>query len=149
MKILSIGNSFSCDAQRYLQRLAKKDGTPCKTVNLFIGGCSLRTHYLNMVQDSASYVLGFNGEETGFKVSISQALASDDWDVITLQQASHFSPKYETYVPYLEKLAEYVRKYCPRAKIYVHQTWAYVQLNQHMEQFQDTEQYLLPALVKP
>ena len=26
MKILSIGNSFSCDAQRYLHRLAKKNG---------------------------------------------------------------------------------------------------------------------------
>lgn len=125
MKVLSIGNSFSCDAQRYLHRLAKKDGVDIKTVNLFIGGCSLRTHYLNMLQDSASYVLGFNGEETGFKVSISQALSSDDWDVITLQQASQFSPKSETYYPYLEELAKCVRKYCPRAKIYIHQTWAY------------------------
>ena len=125
MKVLSIGNSFSCDAQRYLHRLAKKDGVDIKTVNLFIGGCSLRTHYLNMLQDSASYVLGFNGEETGFKVSISQALSSDDWDVITLQQASQLSPKYETYSPYLEVLAEYVRKYCPNAKIFIHETWGY------------------------
>ncbi len=125
MKVLSIGNSFSCDAQRYLHRLAKKDGVDIKTVNLFIGGCSLRTHYLNMLQDSASYVLGFNGEETGFKVSISQALSSDDLDVITLQQASQLSPKYETYSPYLEVLAEYVRKYCPNAKIFIHETWGY------------------------
>ena len=125
MKVLSIGNSFSCDAQRYLHRIAKKDGAQLKTVNLFIGGCSLRTHYLNALQDAAAYVLGFNGEETGFKVSISQALASDDWDVITLQQASQFSPDYETYTTYLQYLAEYVKKYCPRAKIYIHQTWAY------------------------
>jgi lysophospholipase L1-like esterase len=125
MKVLSIGNSFSCDAQRYLQRLAKKDGVEMKTVNLFIGGCSLRTHYLNMLQDAAAYVLGFNGEETGFKVSISQALASDDWDVVTVQQASHFSAKAETYFPYVQALTEYVRKYCPNAKIYVHETWAY------------------------
>ena len=125
MKILSIGNSFSFDAQRYLQRIAKKDGVIIKTVNLFIGGCSLRTHYLNALQDEAAYVLGFNGEQTGFKVSLSQALVSDDWDVVTLQQASQFSPKYETYSPYLEYLAELVRKYCPHAKIYIHQTWAY------------------------
>ena len=125
MKILSIGNSFSCDAQRYLQQIAKKDGVSIKTANLFIGGCPLRTHYINALQDGANYVLGINGVETGFKVSISQALASDDWDVVTLQQASQFSPKYETYSPYLEFLAGYVKKYCPHAKIYIHQTWAY------------------------
>ena len=125
MKILSIGNSFSCDAHRYLQRIAKKDGVNLKTVNLLIGGCSLRTHYLNVLQDSAAYAFHFNGEETGLKVSISQALASDDWDVVTLQQASQFSPNFDTYAPYLEYLAEYVKKYCPRAKIYLHQTWAY------------------------
>lgn len=125
MKILSIGNSFSCDAQRYLQRIAKQDGEKIKTVNLFIGGCSLRTHYLNALQDSANYVFGMNGEETGIKVSLSQALASDDWDVITLQQASQFSSDFETYSPYLEYIAEYAKKYCPHAKLFVHQTWAY------------------------
>ena len=125
MKILSIGNSFSCDAQRYLYRIAKKDGVNIKAVNLFIGGCSLRTHYLNILQDSVAYAFQFNGEDTGLKVSISQALASDDWDVVTLQQASHFSSNFDTYIPYLEYVAEYVKKYCPRAKIYIHQTWAY------------------------
>ena len=125
MKILSIGNSFSADAQRYFQRIAKKEGEAVKTMNLFIGGCPLRLHYLNALQDAVSYGLGFNGEETGFKVSLSQALASDDWDVVTLQQASKFSPRFETYTPYLEYLADYVRKYCPHAKLYIHQTWAY------------------------
>ena len=125
MKILSIGNSFSCDAQRYLYRIAKKDGVSIKAVNLCIGGCSLRTHYLNALQDSVAYAFQFNGEDTGLKVSISQALASDDWDVVTLQQASHFSSNFDTYIPYLEYVAEYVKKYCPRAKIYIHQTWAY------------------------
>jgi hypothetical protein len=42
-----------------------------------------------------------------------------------LQQASHFSAHYETYTPYLENLLEYVKKYCPHSKIYIHQTWAY------------------------
>ncbi len=133
MKILSIGNSFSFDAQRYLHNLAKHDGMQIKTVNLFIGGCSLRTHYLNALQDLASYGLGFNGEDTGFKVSISQALASDDWDIVTLQQASQLSPKYETYAPYLEKLAEYVKKYCPNAKLFIHETWGYEDGSERLE----------------
>lgn len=125
MKVLSIGNSFSQDAQKYLHRLAKQDGVELKTVNLYIGGCSLQRHYLNMLDDNAAYDFEFNGEKTGIKVSIRQALASDDWDFITLQQASHFSGRYETYSPYIESLAGFVRKYCPHAKILIHQTWAY------------------------
>ena len=125
MKILSIGNSFSQDAQRYLHRLAKQDGTDIKTVNLFISGCPLRKHYLNMLDDNAAYAFEFNGESTGLKVSIHQALVSDNWDVVTLQQASSLSGVAETYSPYLEELAAYVRQYCPHAKIFIHQTWAY------------------------
>lgn len=125
MKILSIGNSFSQDAQRYLHCLARQDGEELKTVNLFISGCPLQRHYLNMLDDNAAYDFEFNGEKTGIKVSIRQALVSDDWDFITLQQASPFSGRYKTYSPYIEALAEYVRKYCPHAKILIHQTWAY------------------------
>ena len=125
MRILSIGNSFSQDAQRYLHRLAKQDGTELKTVNLYIGGCPLQKHYLNMLDDNVAYDFEFNGEGTGIKVSIRQALVSDSWDFITLQQASPFSGRYETYSPYIEALAAYVRKYCPHTKILIHQTWAY------------------------
>lgn len=125
MKILSIGNSFSQDAQRYLHQLAKKEGVALKCVNLYIGGCPQRTHYLNMLNDNASYDFQFNGESTGLKVSIRQALCSDDWDVVTFQQASGKSAHFETYVPYLEELSAYVRKYCPKAKQVIHQTWAY------------------------
>lgn len=125
MKILSIGNSFSQDAQRYLHALAKADGENFKTVNLYIGGCSLRTHYLNMLGEYASYDFQFNGESTGLKVSIRQALESDDWDVVSFQQASRFSADYTSYQPYLNALVEYVRKYCPHAKLYIHETWAY------------------------
>jgi len=125
MNILSLGNSFSDDAHRYLHQLAEKEGVPLHLVNLYIGGCPLRTHYINMIGDKTAYELGFNGFNTGVKVSIRQTLESMDWDVITLQQASHFSAKQETYFPYIEEIAAYVRKYCPNAKIYIHETWAY------------------------
>ena len=125
MKILSIGNSFSQDAHRYLYEIAKKDGINVKTVNLYIGGCSLRTHYINMLENKRDYSFCLNGFPVGIKVNIAEALCSDDWDVITFQQASHFSGFEETYSPYLETLRDYAKKYCPRAKIYIHQTWAY------------------------
>lgn len=125
MKILSIGNSFSEDAQRYLYKLAKQDGTELWTENLYIGGCSLCSHFINVVEDHVAYDLHINGEFTGTRTSIKQALMSEDWDVVTLQQSSQYSARYETYEPYIEEIANYVRQYCPKAKIYIHQTWAY------------------------
>ena len=125
MRILSIGNSFSQDAHRYLYEIAKNDGAQLKLVNLYIGGCSLRKHYLNMLDDKVAYTFEFNGKSTGLAVSLRQVLASDSWDVVTLQQASHFSWDYESYQPYLTELTTYVRKYCPHTKIYLHETWAY------------------------
>jgi hypothetical protein len=125
MKILSIGNSFSQDAQRYLHRLAKEDGTFIKCVNLYIGGCSLQTHYINMLENKKAYSFEFNGQSTGIQVSITEALASDSWDYITLQQVSTLSFKIETFSPFIEELSALARRYCPKAKLLIHETWAY------------------------
>ncbi len=127
MNILSIGNSFSEDAQRYLHGIAKADGVELNTFNLYIGGCPLSLHYENMLSGERAYTLEMNGQSTGFKVSLKEALLNREWDVITLQQVSHQSPYYETYQPYLNSLAEYVRACVPKAKLVVHQTWAYEQ----------------------
>ena len=125
MKILAIGNSFSQDAFRYLHALAKAEGVRIDTLNLYIGGCSLRTHYINMLDDRFDYSAEFNGETTYLRTSIGAALKSAAWDVVTLQQVSSSSPNYDSYTPYIEYLADYVRECCPKAKIYIHQTWAY------------------------
>ena len=125
MKILSIGNSFSQDSHRYLAEIAKKEGQDVQTVNLVIGGCTLRTHYINMLEDRKAYGFTFNGMNTGLPVSIREVLVSDDWDVITFQQASHLSGFEDSYTPYLTELVDYAKKYCPKAKIYIHQTWVY------------------------
>ncbi len=127
MNILSIGNSFSTDAQRYLHSIAKSDGFELNSFNLFIGGCSLERHYKNMVSGERAYTLEMNGQDTGFNVSLKEALLNRCWDVITVQQVSQESPRYDTYQPYLDKLIEYVRALAPKAKIAVHQTWAYEQ----------------------
>ena len=121
MQILSIGNSFSQDAQTYLYRMAKN----MFSVNLFIGGCSLETHFRNMMGDKNAYSLEICNLRTGFSMSIKEALLSRAWDVITIQQASPQSYKYDNYFPYVEELAAYVRKMCPRAKLYIHETWGY------------------------
>lgn len=127
MNILSIGNSFSQDAQRYLHGIAGADGVLLHAFNLYIGGCSLARHYQNMLGERRDYTLEMNGVSTGFQVSLEEALLNRDWDVITLQQASHYSAQYDTYQPYLNALTEYIKRCAPKAKIAIHQTWAYEQ----------------------
>ena len=127
MNILSIGNSFSQDAHRYLHRISKADGCTLNTFNLYIGGCTLSLHYRNMLSEERAYMLEMNGESTGFNVSLKDVLLNRDWDVVTIQQVSSKSPYYETYQPYLNKIVEYVRLCVPKAKIAIHQTWAYEQ----------------------
>ena len=125
MKVLAIGNSFSQDATRYLHQIAKADGVELTVVNLFIGGCNLFRHFRNIQRDLKEYILEFNGESTDFYVSVKEALLTNEWDVVTLQQASNLSPDFKTYRPYINELADYVRTYAPKAKLYIHQTWGY------------------------
>lgn len=125
MNILAIGNSFSQDATRYVHAIARSMGQKWNTANLYIGGCPLEKHFRNMHTEACAYELQWNGTNTGFYVSLREALLSRSWDIITLQQASHYSPFYNTYQPYLNELAAYVRSLCPKAKLYIHQTWAY------------------------
>ncbi len=127
MNILSIGNSFSQDAQRYLYKIAQADGHNLNTFNLYIGGCSLHRHYSNMLSEKEVYTLEMNGESTNFMVSMKEALLNREWDVVTIQQVSTQSPYYETYQPYLNKLVEFIKICSPKSKIVIHQTWAYEQ----------------------
>ena len=124
-KILSIGNSFSEDAQTYLYRIAAESGIAIKTVNLFIGGCPLSLHYRNMLSECPAYEFQFNGMNTGLRISLKEALLLDDWDVVTLQQVSHDAPFRDTWQPYLSELSAYVRRCQPKAAQWIHETWAY------------------------
>ena len=125
MKILSIGNSFSQDAYKYLHALAEADGFSLETVNLYIGGCTLSRHAENLRSGEAAYLLEVNGKSTERYVSIAEAVAMGGFDAITLQQASHESTKKATYYPHIEELAAYVRASAPAAKLLIHETWAY------------------------
>ena len=125
MKLLSIGNSFSQDAQEWLHQIAVANGVALETTNLMIGGCSLETHWNHMTDGESAYYLEQNGKNMDRMVTLEEGLALDAWDVVTVQQVSHHSGQPQTYIPYLTELVAYVREKCPTAKIYFHQTWAY------------------------
>lgn len=123
-KILAISNSFGVDANRYFYGICRSAGEEIKVVTLYIGGCSLYRHYRNMLSEERAYDLHVDGIDTGFKVSLKEALLSDAWDIVTFQQASPISGDYESYLPYLPELAKYVKKLVPPAKQYIHAIWA-------------------------
>lgn len=125
MKILSIGNSFSEDAHKWLHELSINSDCVIDTINLMIGGCSLETHWKNINNDDPTYAMQGNGLDFIKQTTLKDALKCDKYDIITLQQVSGLSGKYETYFPYITELLEFVNQYQPQADIYLHRTWSY------------------------
>ena len=125
MKILAIGNSFSQDAFSHLHQAAAAQNIDLEAVTLYIGGCSLERHWLNVETNAADYAYLRNGTDTGRMVSIQETLDEGGWDVISLQQASHDSGWMDSYEPFMEQLVDYLRREAPESKLMLHETWAY------------------------
>lgn len=130
VKILAIGNSFSVDAMEHLWRICEDGGAEEIILgNMYIGGCSLSTHWSNMLTDAKAYTYYENTvgawKQTA-KTSLSTALSKYDWDIITIQQASGDSGVATTYVS-LEKIIGYLEENKPKeeTELWWHMTWAY------------------------
>lgn len=133
-KILAIGNSFSVDAvEQYLWDIAHEFGYELTIGNLYIPGCSVgnHAHCARLHEKKYEYrkVVGGNlSTRKGW--SLYDALADEDWEVVTMQQASDRSGQPETYEPYLTELIDSVRTYTD-APLAWHMTWAYHQDSKH------------------
>lgn len=125
LKILAIGNSFSQDATYYLHEIGASDDINIRVVNLYIGGCSLERHWVNIQNQAREYLLEENGNSMEEYVSIQEALNLDDWDYVITQQASHDSGLPETYYPYAKDIFEYIKRELPKAEFLMQETWAY------------------------
>ncbi len=129
IKILAIGNSFSDDATEHLWNILHDAGVEEIIVaNMYIGGCSIDTHYYNVTNDLGAYeyrknTSGYIVNTSGTKIST--ALADEDWDIVTMQQASGYSGKPDSYSN-LTSLISYVRnRVSAECKFYWQMTWAY------------------------
>lgn len=123
VRVLTVGNSFTENATRYLAEIAGAAGHKLTHKKLTIGGSSLELH--------AGKALAFekNHRDPGATYtqgeSLQQALQSQSWDFVTIQQLSIKSHNVETYRPYAKQLADIIHRYAPQATLLVHQTWAY------------------------
>ena len=137
LRILAIGNSFSWNAvEQNLSAIALADGKCAIIGNMYIGGCSLERHWNNAQTDNTDYsyrkINQYDVKTTKGEVTLAEALADEPWDIVTFQQASHFSGFPDTYEPYLTELIQYVKARVPAGtKLYWHQTWAYAKTSTH------------------
>ena len=136
LKVLAIGNSFSvCVTRNLPQIVASVPGNRIFLTSAQIGGCSLERHWNEWCKaeqdpkytpysvteiDSAAI-----DSKTSRKGNVNDLLKNNKYDIITIQQNSANSWKYETYQPFAGKLIDVIKKYQPQAEIVIQQTWSY------------------------
>ena len=144
LKVLMIGNSFSISCLQHLPNVAVDLGVNLDLASLYIGGCSMKRHWENITKaddDSAFRPYRFDRFVRGKRVveaakrNIQEVLKSADWDIVTIQQASHESFRIDTFSPYGDSLIETIRQYAPKAKIVLQETWSYTPWDKRLEKW--------------
>lgn len=144
LKILSIGNSFADQPLSTLIQWLNNLGITQVTYGVVSkSGGTLQHHYDGLYQTYDAYFRTtenkdgvqqnwvYSNPETKevgtIQIKLIDAFSYTDWDIITFHQQSGNSGKWETIEPYLPKLIEAARYYCPNAgvKIAWQQTWAF------------------------
>lgn len=131
IKVLTIGNSFADNSTHYLVELAASNGVSIQLGKANIGGSSMERHathlakYLGNPSDPEGKPYKDRNDPGRAPRSLIEALSSDDWGYVTIQQLSRLSFKPETHEPYASQIVKAIREHAPQAEILVHQTWAY------------------------
>lgn len=157
LRILAIGNSFSDDATQYLPDLLEAAGIHNVILGrLYIGGCTLERHCKEYETNGHEYVYlksTKNKWETIKKYKegrFMDGLGDEPWDIITMQQGSPKSGRWDSYDPWLGNLIGIVRKECsnPKAAIVWHQTWAYshTYTNRSFANYAYDQQYMFDSI---
>jgi hypothetical protein len=121
--LLTVGNSFSQNATKYLDRIVAADGNTLVHHRCVIGGSGPEQHLAKAAIHEKD-----PKDKAGFYTSgrsLKQELLAEKWDVITIQQASIRSHDVANYRPAAKALYDYIKKYAPASEVVIHQTWAY------------------------
>ena len=123
VRLFTVGNSFSGNATRFLPALAKAGGHTLLLRTASVGGAPLALHWgkVEANQKDPMDPAGLYGS----KKSLAEEMRAEEWDYVTIQQASIRSHDLETYRPYARKLHDFIKANAPGAKVLLHQTWAY------------------------
>src|SRR5882672_679257 len=122
VRLLTIGNSFSGNATHFRGDVAKAGGNVLVHTSMSIGGAAMEVHWTHIQanEKNPEDPAGLYGTK-----ALNKTLSTDDWDYVTIQQASIKSHDVDSYRPFAAQLQEYVKKLAPKAELLIHQTWAY------------------------
>ncbi len=151
LKILSIGNSFSINTLKYVHEIATAAGAKQVYLgNLYMDGCKLATHAENARNDAATYRYYTNTGSGWTYVDnhkMSDALKEQDWDFITMQQASSPSGRPETYSE-LGYLIDYVKNTANKSATLVwNATWAYQSDYNGIKAYANKQSYMFTRIL--
>lgn len=125
VRLLTVGNSFADNALVFLPRIAESAGHKLIFAKANLGGCTLERHWKHLSAYEANRDDPAGRPYSGGKKSLYELLKQDQWERVTIQQQSLLSCDAETYLPFAEKLHEYIRAHAPTASVLIHQTWPY------------------------
>lgn len=122
LNVLTIGNSFTDSLAVFWQDVVESAGCSLHFERANHGGCELHRHwdYITNEEKDGVYRMYQN-----YTAKMREILAREQWDIVTIQQASHFSWRAETQQPFAGYICDYVKKHAPQAEVVIQQTWAY------------------------
>ena len=115
LKVLCIGNSYTCDAFSYVPFVMRNIAPQVQfTLGMLHKSAStLQTHYEECFDSCGVYPFFYKYNVSGnwkcYRLyTLEQALKSDKWDVVIMQQGSTDSRDYSLYQPYLDYMMAYL-----------------------------------------
>lgn len=124
VKLLTIGNSFADSVFVFLPQCVQSAGDTIVMDRANIGGCPLEKHW-KLAEKSEADPNAKTYPQGNPKFTLQERLQEKKWDFVTIQQASGYSWKVETYQPYASNLQALVKRLAPQAELLIQQTWAY------------------------
>jgi len=123
LRILTIGNSFTDSLAVFFPQVVESvPGCELHFERANHGGCELHRHWNYIQNEECDGVYKMYQDR---RFSMKEILEREKWDIVSIQQASHFSWRAESFQPFADHICDYVRKHAPQAEIVVQQTWAY------------------------
>ena len=134
LNILLIGHSFCYYFTDELYGMLDAAGIKARVCNLYYSGCTLESHYSWWQSDSANYqefaTVDENGRQSVSDVSLRQALAAQNWDMISLQPGIDFYNRTAAVMlkdteTARSELIGFLKQQFPMSQFYWHQFWAF------------------------
>ena len=136
LKVLMIGNSFCYYYVDELYGMAKAAGIKMRVCNVYQSGCTVEQHHTwwkNGESNYFYYTTDENGRKEVKQTNLEYCLSQQNWDVISLQEATSRMYKNNISVPdyliqtklYLDDLWNYIKEQFPMSRHLWHGCWTY------------------------